>query len=106
MNRHMYIDIVDYNGYGYYCDPSNGDHEFIRPRINDRTYYTYNNPSNTIQEDCDYNIEPPYTEHMYTTKSNQVFSDKINSYKGYLLYCGIIVTTFTLTSFLVHYQII
>lgn len=106
MNRHMYIDVVDYNGYGYYCDPGNGEHEYVRPRINDRQYYTYNNPNNNIEEESYYNTEEPYTEHMYTTKSNQSFNDKINTYRKYLWYGCIIVVTFTITSFLVHYQII
>jgi hypothetical protein len=98
----------DDNGYGYYCDPSKLEYDYIRPRINPRTgyvqYYNFNNPNETIPEEELNDIENMYDQESYY--SNKSLTDKINSYTSIFIYGCIIVITFSVTTTLVHYKVI
>jgi hypothetical protein len=95
--------IVDYDGYGYYCDPGYVEQDYINPHSKKhRGYYTYNHYINTIHEEIDSTIEED-EDRIYTIKSNQSFNDKINTYKKYLTYGFIIMGSFTITTLYVYY---
>ena len=98
----------DDDGYGYYCDPSKLECNYMCPRINPRTgyvqYYNFNNPNETIPEEEIDDIENMYDHE--SNYSNKGLADKINSYTSIFIYSCIIVVTFTVTSSLVHYKII
>ena len=101
-------DDDDDTGYGYYCDPSKLEYDYIRPRINPRTgyvqYYNFNNPNETIPEEELNDIENMHDQESYY--SNKGLADKINSYTSIFIYGCIIVATFSVTTTLVHYKII
>lgn len=97
----MNIDIntnIDDNGYGYYCDPSAIEYEHSRPR-----YYTFYNPDNTIHEHDEYYAYINNPERNYYTNAG---NEKINMYTNLFIYGCITMITITITSTLIHYDIL
>jgi hypothetical protein len=99
---------VDDNGYGYYCDPSKLEYDYFHPPTGRITglpqYYTFHNPDNIIYEEDMDDYEYRY-KHTYHHRSRAV-TDKINTYTNLFIYGCIVIVTVTVTSMLVHYNIL
>ena len=99
---------VDDNGYGYYCDPGILEYDYFHPRTSRITgihqCYTFHDPHHTIYEDDMDNYEY-HNKHTHNYRS-QAVTDKMNMYINIFIYGCIIIITMTITSTLVHYNIL